>query len=154
MSAADGWTGVHATAVVVGEHGLLVRGPSGAGKSALALALLARARDCAIFAALIGDDRVFLRACGGRLLTRGALGFEGQIERRFEGIVTVRHEGCAVARLVVDLAGRGRAWPRLPEENDTIAVLLGVPLPRLRLDPGHGPIDHAYAAVQTLARLC
>ena len=40
--------GLHATAVVYGEHGVLILGPSGSGKSALALALLAKARsaDC------------------------------------------------------------------------------------------------------------
>jgi HPr kinase/phosphorylase len=153
VSALAGWSSLHATAVVVGEHGLLVRGPSGAGKSALALALIARARESATFAALVGDDRVFLRACAGRLLARGAPGFEGRIERRFEGVVVVRHEACAVARLVVELAGRGRPVPRMPEEEDAVAELLGVRLPRVALDPAHGPLDHAYAALQSLARL-
>ena len=109
-----GWSSVHATALVVGESGLLVRGPSGAGKSSLALALIARARESAIFAALVGDDRVFLRACGGRLLARGAPGFEGLIERRFEGLVVFPHEPQAVARLVVDLVGRGRSGRECP----------------------------------------
>ena len=148
-----GWTSVHATAIIVGEHGLLVRGPSGAGKSGLALAVIARARESATFAALVGDDRVFLRVCGGRLLVRGAPDFEGLIEQRFQGIVAIRHEPCAVARLVVELAGRDRAWPRMPEERDTMTQVLGVFLPCVRLDPAHGPLDHAYAALQSLARL-
>jgi serine kinase of HPr protein (carbohydrate metabolism regulator) len=153
VSGAEGWTSVHATAIVVGEQGVLVQGPSGAGKSGLALALIARARERATFAALISDDRVFLRACGGRLLTRGPLGFEGLIEQRFEGVVAMPHERCAVARLVVELAERGCPGPRLPEDSDKVTQLLGVSLPRLTLDPAHGPLDHAYAALQTLARL-
>jgi serine kinase of HPr protein (carbohydrate metabolism regulator) len=153
VSDADAWTSLHATAVVVGEQGLVLRGPSGAGKSALALALIARGRESGSFAALIGDDRVFLRACAGRLLARGAPGFEGLIERRFEGVIAVRSERCAVARLVVDLVGPGRPAPRLPEDEDRIVDLLGVLLPRVTLDPTHGPLDHAYAALQSLARL-
>ena len=105
--AAASWSGFHASAVVVGESGVLARGPSGAGKSSLALALIALAREAAIFAALIGDDRVFVRACGGRLLARGVPRFAGLIERRFEGLVVAAHEPLAVVRLVVDLAGRG-----------------------------------------------
>ena len=151
--AVPGWSSLYATALVVGESGLLVRGPSGAGKSSLALALIARAREAAIFAALVGDDRVFLRARGGRLLARGAPGFEGLVERRFEGVVAVAHEPYAVARLVVDLAGRGRSAPRMPEESDKVAELLGVRLPRIALDPAQGPLDHAYAALESLARL-
>jgi HPr kinase/phosphorylase len=147
------WTSLHATAIVVGEQGLLVRGPSGAGKSAFALAMIARARESAIFAALISDDRVFLRACAGRLLARGAPGFEGLIERRFEGVIAAPHEPCAVARLVIELVGRGRTAPRMPEESDRVAELLGVRLPRMTLDPAHGPLDHAYAALQSLAKL-
>jgi serine kinase of HPr protein (carbohydrate metabolism regulator) len=148
-----GWTSLHASALVVGEAGLLVRGPSGAGKSSLALALIAHARQTAIFAALVGDDRVFVRVRHGRLLARGVPEFAGMVERRFEGVVAVAHEPCAVARLVVDLTGRGQSTPRMPRESDKIVELLGVRLPRIALDPAHGPLDHAYAALESLARL-
>jgi len=151
--AAAGWSSLHASALVVGEAAVLVRGPSGAGKSSLALALIARAREAAIFAALIGDDRVFVRACHGRLLTRGAPAHPGLIERRCEGVLTVAHEPRAVARLVIDLAGRGQSAPRMPEDRDRFVELLGVRLPRIALDPAHGPLDHAYAALESLARL-
>jgi len=147
------WTSVHATALIVGERGVLARGPSGAGKSSLALALAALAGETATFAALIGDDRVLLRACGGRLLARGVPGFAGLIERRCEGVVAVAHEPCAVVRLVVDLAERGRSAPRMPQDSDKFVELLGVRLPRVALDPGHGALDHAYATLESLARL-
>jgi HPr kinase/phosphorylase len=149
----DGWTGLHATALIVGERGLLLRGPAGSGKSGLALALIAGAREMATFAALIGDDRVFLRVQAGRLLARGAPGFAGMIERRGEGIVTVRHAESAVVRLVVDLAERGATIARIPGDGEAFVEVLGVRVARVRLDPGHGPLDHAYAAMERLARL-
>jgi serine kinase of HPr protein (carbohydrate metabolism regulator) len=147
------WSSLHADALVVGESGVLARGPSGAGKSSLALALIARAREARIFAALIGDDRVFARACGDRLLARGVPRFAGIIERRFEGLVAVAHEPSAVVRLVVDLVGRGQSAPRMPEESEKFAEILGVRLPRIALDPAQGALDHAYAVLESLARL-
>jgi len=66
-----GWTSIHASAVVVGEVGVVIRGPSDSGKSALALALLAVARERRLFAALIGDDRVSIAIEAGRVLARG-----------------------------------------------------------------------------------
>ena len=59
---------VHATAVLVGADGVLIRGESGAGKSALALALIERG------ARLIADDRLMLSACHGRLVATRAAG--------------------------------------------------------------------------------
>jgi serine kinase of HPr protein (carbohydrate metabolism regulator) len=148
----SGWTALHATALVVGESGVLLRGPSGAGKSSLALALIWTARERACFAALVADDRVVLRAFGDRLIARGAPEFAGRIERRFEGLITVAAEPAAVIRLVVDLAGRGAAPPRLPDEDELSAEILGVRLPRVPLDPAHGPVDLARGVLESLAR--
>ena len=87
-SGAKGRISVHATAVVYGESGVLILGPSGSGKSALALALMARARSVGAFAALIGDDRVYVReAEGGRILVSGAASTAGIIERRTVGLL-------------------------------------------------------------------
>jgi HPr kinase/phosphorylase len=147
-----GWTALHATALVVGESGVLLRGPSGAGKSSLALALLWATRERGRFAALIADDRAFVRALGGRLVARGAPEFAGRIERRFEGLIAVAAEPAAVIRLVVDLAGRGKTPPRLPEEAELSAEIVGIRLPRLALDPAHGPADHAQIVLVSLSR--
>ena len=147
-----GWTALHATAVVVCESGLLLRGPSGAGKSSLALALIWAARERACFAALIADDRAFARAIGDRLIVRGAPEFSGKIERRFEGLITVAAEPAAVIRLVIDLAGRGEAPPRLPVGSELSTEILGVRLPRIPLDPAHGPADHTRVVLESLAR--
>ena len=64
---------VHASAVLAGARAVLIRGGAGSGKSKLALALLDAADAGLIpFARLIGDDRVHLEACHGRLLVRPA----------------------------------------------------------------------------------
>ena len=147
-----GWTALHATALVVGESGVLLRGPSGVGKSSLALALIWAARARACFAALVADDRTFARAFDGRLVARGAPEFAGRIERRFEGLIVVAAEPGAVIRLIVDLPGRGESPPRLPEEGELSVEILGVRLPRAPLDPAHGPADHAHIVLESLAR--
>ena len=56
---------VYASAVLVGERGVLIRGAAGSGKSSLALALIAA--DPAA-TRLVADDRAVLEAAGGRLL--------------------------------------------------------------------------------------
>ena len=147
-----GWTALHATAVVVGESGVLLRGPSGAGKSSLALALISAARAHGSFAALVADDRAFARAFGARLVARGAGQFAGKIKRRCEGVIEVAAEPAAVIRLVVDLAPRGAPPSRLPAEEELSTEILGVRLPRIALDPAHGPADHAHATLESLTR--
>jgi len=144
---------LHACALVVGERGVLIRGPSGAGKSTLSLAILARARASGAYAALVADDRVFLRVASSHLLARGTAGFEGVIERRGEGLLEEAYEPCAVLHLLVDLCARGRAPPRWPPEAERHVDLEGVRLPRLALDSGPGPHEGAYAALYRLARV-
>jgi HPr kinase/phosphorylase len=140
---------MHATAVVYGESGVLILGPSGSGKSALALALLARARDIGVFGALVGDDRVWARAVGGRLVASGATQTAGIIERRAVGLVAAPHEPTAVIGLSVELSQRRHAWPRLPDEPDVMTVE-GVRLPRLALDSSRSAADQALAVDERL----
>ena len=128
-------TGMHATAVVYGECGVLIFGSSGSGKSALALALLARARDLRNFGALVGDDRIWARSVGGRLVASGAPKLAGLIERRAAGLFATPHEPAAVIGLFVELSEPGRVWPRLPNDPDVVTVE-GVQLSRLALNSG------------------
>ncbi len=143
---------MHATAVVHGESGVLILGPSGSGKSALALALLARARDVGVFGALVGDDRVWVRSVSGRLIASGSPKLAGLIERRAAGLVTAPHEPAAVIGLFVELSERGRTWPRLPYEPDAVTVE-GVDLSRLALDSGRSASDQALAVDERLGNI-
>lgn len=127
-------------------------GPSGTGKSALALALLARARDEGLFGALVADDRVWVRRAGERLVASGAPHVAGIIERRMAGLVTTPHEPAALVALAVELSERGRTWPRLPDDPNVLTIE-GVDLPRLALDSGHCASDHALAVDERLAKM-
>ena len=150
--AAEPGAGIHATAVIYGESGVLILGPSGSGKSALGLALLARARGSGAFGALVGDDRVYLRCASGRLVASGASHMAGIIERRAAGLIGVEHASATVVRLAVELCEQGRTWPRLPDNPDSVAIA-DVRLPRLALDSGQGAGDRALAVDERLAAL-
>jgi serine kinase of HPr protein (carbohydrate metabolism regulator) len=146
---ASGTVGLHATAIIYREHGVLILGPSGSGKSALALALLTRTRDLSLFGALIGDDRIYVRAVAGRLVASGAPTTAGMIERRASGLLTVGSEPTAVIRLVVELSGRGRSFPRMPEDL-TGATIEGIGLARLALDSTGNAANHAVAVAERM----
>ena len=147
-------TAVHATAIVVGEAGVLIRGASGAGKSLLALTLVSRARRDRSFAALVGDDRVWLEPFGDRLVARGKAEMAGVCERRWQGLVETPHEPQAVLRLLVDLGERGEAAPpRMPGAADLYGTLCGVRLPRVRLDLAPGLEEGASAVIAALTRI-
>jgi hypothetical protein len=105
---------VHATAVVIGEAGVVIFGPPGSGKSSLALALIEGAGS-GCFAGLVGDDRVRLTAHGARLLVEGHPRIRGQIERRGQGVLTRSVELIAVVRLVVELGAADAPAARLPD---------------------------------------
>jgi HPr kinase/phosphorylase len=100
-----GWT--HATALLIGETGILIRGASGSGKSSLALALLAQAELSGRFASLVGDDRVQLEVRAGRLIARPHPALAGRAERRGQGIVVLPHEAATLVRCVIDLVDGG-----------------------------------------------
>ncbi|WP_132251007.1 HPr kinase/phosphorylase [Methylobacterium segetis] len=123
-------TTVHATCVVVGEGGILIRGAAGAGKSSLALGLLDRAEREGLHAQLVGDDRIRIERHHGRLVARPHPAIVGLIEVRGLGLRTVPALDAAILRLVVDCVERAE---RLPEPAEA-AVVLGIALPRLVLD--------------------
>ncbi len=124
---------IHASAVLVGAHAVLIRGPSGAGKSRLAFELIEQARSGGVpFARLVGDDRVQLVRAGGRLVVRPAATLAGLIELRGIGIERLPYEPAAVVGLVVDLDAVDAE--RLPERRRT--EIEGVVLPRLAVAPG------------------
>jgi HPr kinase/phosphorylase len=147
------WEAIHATALVIGEAGVIIRGPSGSGKSALTLALLSLAADRKVFAALIGDDRVSICAKNQRIVATGAPDMRGLIERRGYGIVTAPSEPYAIVRLIADLLPQGRRSERLPDEDALNASLAGVTLPRVIFDGESGPFERAYAMFGCLDKI-
>jgi serine kinase of HPr protein (carbohydrate metabolism regulator) len=129
---------VHASAVLVGAHALLIRGPAGSGKSRLALRLIEAAESGVLpFARLVADDRLRLEPWHGRLLARAPEELAGLIEVRGLGLRRIAHEPVAVVGGIVDLAAADAE--RLPNRNTRIEVE-GVLLPRLPVavnqDPG------------------
>jgi HPr kinase/phosphorylase len=135
---------VHASAVLVGARAVLIRGPSGAGKSRLALELIEAARTGALrFARLVGDDRVYLEAAGGRLLVRPAKELAGLIELRGVGILRRDYEACAVLGLLVDLAAADAE--RLPKTSEI--AIAGIRIARLAVAPGDAALPRVLAIV-------
>jgi two-component system sensor histidine kinase ChvG len=147
-STVSGPSTVHATCIVVGEAGVLLRGPSGSGKSTLAVEVIALATAQAQFARLVGDDRVHLAARHGRVIARAVPAIEGLVEVRGMGPVSLPYEPAAVVRLVVDLGGEPP--DRLPELQDCTVVLTGVTVPANKAEArARGCLDSPRAALQT-----
>ena len=117
---------IHATSLVLGGAGVLLRGPSGAGKSDLALRAIESG------AVLVGDDQVRLEDVGGRLWAHALAHSEGRIEVRGIGIARVANVPAAQIGLVADLVPGG-ASERLPERADE--RLLGIGIPRVLIRP-------------------
>lgn len=125
-------TTVHATALVVGKAGVLIRGVAGSGKSALALALIEDPRGDA---ALVADDRVHLWSDEGGIFAAPAPELAGLIELRGVGVLRRPHRQAVPLHLVVDLLP-AEACPRLPEEGERAVELHGRRLPRLAIPIG------------------
>jgi serine kinase of HPr protein (carbohydrate metabolism regulator) len=136
---------IHATAIAIGEAGILIRGASGSGKSTLALALITLAGQAGRFARLVADDRTELAAAGDRLVARPVAPLEGIVERRGLGLTPEPSAGAVVVRLIVDLSPEEPA--RMPEPEDLVDSLVGVDLPRLRMTGRAGDERLALSAL-------
>lgn len=139
---------IHASAVVIGERGVLVLGPSGSGKSALCFGLIEAARVQGLFGAWVGDDQLLASVHGGRLCVRPAPGIAGLAEQRGFGPVAVAHLPGAVIDLAVRLVEPQEA-PRLPEPDTE--VVAGVSVARVRL-PMRENATNARATLHHLNR--
>lgn len=138
---------IHASAVLVGAHAVLIRGPSGSGKSQLAWQLIDAAPAQIAFTRLVGDDRVFVQAHHGRLIVRPAAELAGLLEIRGLGIRRLPHEPRAVVGLVVDLAATDAG--RLPAREALATEILGITLPRLAVAPSHPALPALLAVLRT-----
>jgi HPr kinase/phosphorylase len=141
---------IHATAVLLGAHAVLIRGPAGAGKSRLAWDLLQMAALGALpFARLVADDRVHLAAHAGRLLVRPQPSLAGLLEIRGLGIRRLAFEPVAAVGLVIDLAAEDAA--RYPGPEAATATIAGVALPRLAVAAGMQALPLVLAFLGTAA---
>lgn len=118
---------VHATGLLLGAAGVLLRGPSGAGKSLLALALLDRWEGRGQPAFLVSDDRVDLSVRDGGLIMQAPKTIAGLIELRGRGIVQRPHQSGVRLHLVIDLVPE---LVRMLEEDALETTLLNVPVAR------------------------
>jgi len=140
---------IHASAVLVGAHAVLIRGPSGAGKSQLAWQLIDAAPAHVPFARLVADDRAFVEPHHGRLLVRPAPELAGLLEVRGLGIRRLPFEPVAVVGLVVDFGASDAE--RLPPRTAKEATVDGITLPRLPVAASHPPFASVLAMLHTAA---
>ena len=140
---------IHASAVLIGAHAVLIRGAAGAGTSQLAWHLIDAAPARVSFARLVADDRAFVEAHHGRLIVRPAPELAGLLEMRGLGIRRLPYEPCAVAGLVVDLGAADA--DRLPGSDALETEILGVTLPRLPVGPSRTALPALLAMMHTAA---
>lgn len=133
-------TNVHATGLVLGSTGLILRGPSGAGKSLLALELIDEWEMRGLEGRLVSDDRIDLEATRTGLVMRAPKAIEGLIELRGRGIVSRPFVDKAPVQLVVDLVD---TLERMVEEDALVTELLGVTLARCPV-PRAGKVDSRH----------
>ncbi|OMJ32260.1 aldolase [Sphingomonas sp. Sph1(2015)] len=125
---------IHATCVMIGGVGIMLRGSSGAGKSDLALRLIDRG------AVLIGDDYVEATARDGALHVTVPERIAGLIEVRGVGIVPVPYQASAIVSLIVELPVDPDLEERLPEARQTVIAGISLPIYRLNPRPASTPI--------------
>jgi serine kinase of HPr protein (carbohydrate metabolism regulator) len=120
---------LHATAIVIGERGILIGGAPGSGKSTLALHLLAASgRD--EFAAMVADDQVFIETIGGLLIAHAPASTAGKAELRGVGIVNVPHVASAAIDCVCELV-KTEDIVRMPGDESVKYGPIEMPLIRL-----------------------
>lgn len=132
---------VHATAIVVGQTGVLFLGSSGSGKSSVAFACLNAAAGRGWNAALVADDRTILTVRSGRCIASCPEPIRGLLELRGTGIIALPRLNRAVVHLAVAL-GEAQAATRLPPEGETISCMeTEMPLMRMWHDGAADPLS-------------
>jgi len=121
---------IHATAILIGERGILITGPSGSGKTTLALALIDHFGRRGLFSRLVGDDQLFVVGYDGRLVCHAPATIAGLAEVPGLGPKPLLFEPGAVIDLAIRLVSAG-AMARFQEDlSETIA---GCAVPRIDL---------------------
>ncbi|KQZ82791.1 hypothetical protein ASD64_07490 [Mesorhizobium sp. Root157] len=117
---------IHATALLIGDLGILITGRSGTGKTTLALTLVDETVGRGEFARLVADDQLFVSGHGGRLVGHAPAAISGLAEFAGIGPQPVAFERSAVIDLCVELV-EGET-ERLQAES--IVTITGCPVPR------------------------
>jgi serine kinase of HPr protein (carbohydrate metabolism regulator) len=133
-------TNIHATGLVLGKTGMILRGPSGAGKSLLALELIDEWEARGLDAKLVSDDRIDIEASGNRLAMLAPKAIEGLVELRGRGIVSRPFVAKSAVHLVVDLVD---TLERMVEEDALVTELEGITLARCPV-PRAGIVDSRH----------
>lgn len=133
---------IHASAVVLGDRGLLIMGASGAGKTTLALALVSSLRASDVHAALIADDQLLVENIDGALLVHAPDAIAGLAEIYGLGPRRVDYRRTARIDAVARLVERDQA-PRM--QDATEIEIAGLRLPALTL-----PVRQAQTALPAL----
>ena len=136
----------HASAVVLGDRGIVIAGRSGAGKTQLALALLSHARSFGLFARLVADDQIFLSVHHGRLICAAPPSIAGLAEVRGLGPHPIGYAAKAPVDLLVRLVEPSAA-ERFPEVGTEVVMGCEAPLLKLAED------DRQAALIAVAARL-
>jgi len=137
---------IHATAIVVGQTGVLFLGPSGSGKSSTAFSCLSEAMALGWNAALIADDRTILTVHADRCIASCPEPIRGLLELRGIGIIPFRQLERAVIHCAVALTEPSVAT-RFPPESETFSCNgASMPLMRLWHDGAAGPLSRLRAA--------
>ena len=124
---------LHASAVVIGDKGVLITGPSGSGKSTLARQLIDFATSRGRFGRLVGDDRIKIEAVHGRIIAYSHAKIAGMIEIRGLGLASTKFLPIAAMDLLVSCETVIKT--RFPDDGDRAETLLGVSLPRIETRP-------------------
>jgi serine kinase of HPr protein (carbohydrate metabolism regulator) len=135
-----GRSNIHATGLVLGKTGLILRGPSGAGKSLLALELIDEWEMRGLDAKIVSDDRVEIEATRTGLVMHAPKAIEGLIELRGRGIVNRPFTDKAPLHLVVDMVD---SLERMIEEDALVTSLEGASLARCPV-PRAGIVDSRH----------
>lgn len=138
---------LHATALVLGDRGVLIAGASGSGKTTLALALIDHMLKFGRFARLVADDQLFVEHANGRLIALAPAAIAGLVEIRGLGPRPIAWEPAVVIDLAVKLVPRGE-MARLPEEAEV--EIEAVRVPRLEL-AAHDAAANVFAVSARLA---
>jgi serine kinase of HPr protein (carbohydrate metabolism regulator) len=121
---------IHATALLIGDRGILIAGASGSGKTTLALTLIERVSARGLLCRLAGDDQLFVTARNGRLVCRAPATIAGLAEVHGIGPQSVTFEPAMIADFVLRLVPAAAVERFQADATETIA---GCVLPRIVL---------------------